>query len=196
MEDSVADVAALPDTLGLREFAKRQGWKPSYITQLKASGRLVLTDDGRRVRVAESLQLIAETRDPAKVGVQARHAAARAAADSSAAETGSDDEAADAPALRADDPHSQRRAKAMADKEEALARKALREEQVEIGQLLPRKDVEASIADAAAMLRTKLQNLSHSLALVDNRDRPIVAEGIEEILAEFARKFGSIGKLA
>src|SRR5690606_16487416 len=68
-----------PETAGFREFAALAGFKPSYVTELRKVGRLVLTGDGKRVRVAESLALIEQTRDPAKAGVAARHAAARAA---------------------------------------------------------------------------------------------------------------------
>ena len=191
----MAEVAAQPEPLSFRAFAKRQGWKPGYVTQLKAAGRLALTADGRAVKVAESIALIAATRDPAKVGVQARHAAARAASASSAAEAGGEDDAAETPAPRADDPHSLRRAKAMADKEEALARKALRDEQVELGELLRRDDVEAAAANAAMELRTALQNLPNALALVDERDRTVVADGIEHLLEDMERKFRAIGRI-
>ena len=68
-----------PEVASFAEFAALARFKRSYITALKASGRLVLTEDGKRVRVAESLQLIEATKDPGKVGVVARHAAARAA---------------------------------------------------------------------------------------------------------------------
>lgn len=192
----MAEAAAPPAKLSFREFARKLQCKPGYVSQLKAAGRLVLTADGRAVKVDESLALIAATRDPAKVGVQARHAATRAASASSAPETGGEDDAADTPAPRADDPHSLRRAKAMADKEEALARKALRDEQVELGELLRREDVESAAADAAMTLRTALQNLPTSLALVDERDRTVVADGIEHLLEDMERKFRAIGKVA
>ncbi|MGH8073724.1 MAG: hypothetical protein ACREO4_06580, partial [Lysobacter sp.] len=58
-----------PETCGFREFATLAGFKPSYITELKSAGRLVLTDDRKKVRVAESLALIDQTRDPARAGV-------------------------------------------------------------------------------------------------------------------------------
>lgn len=43
------------------EFAARNGWAKSYVTKLKGEGRLVMTDDGKRVLAAESLARIAET---------------------------------------------------------------------------------------------------------------------------------------
>ena len=66
-----------PETSTFGEFAKIARFKASYVTQLKNDNRLVLTDDGKRVRVAESLARIAATKDPSKAGVAARHAAAR-----------------------------------------------------------------------------------------------------------------------
>ena len=60
----------LPATLGFRKFAELQGWRPSYVTELKGKGHLVLTEDGRQVRVPESLALLADLRDPAKKGLE------------------------------------------------------------------------------------------------------------------------------
>lgn len=201
----MADLA--PEILGFRDFAKSQGWLPSYVTQLKQAGRLVLTDDGRRVRVAESLRLIADTRDPAKAGVAARHAAARGqggattAAEPPAGDSGADVAPDASPALQ-DDPHSLRRAKALADKEEALARRVLREEQVEIGELLPRDQVVAVVADAVVQLRTRLEvlpaTLAPALAATDDeaRVKVLLRDAVEQALEELARKFGAIGKVA
>ena len=56
--------AAEPADPNLRtraEFAADQGWGKSYVTKLGHEGRLVLTDDGKHVRVAETLQRIAES---------------------------------------------------------------------------------------------------------------------------------------
>jgi hypothetical protein len=48
------------------QFARAQGWVPSYVSQLKREGRLVLTDD-LRVDFEASLQRIRETtRAPAR----------------------------------------------------------------------------------------------------------------------------------
>lgn len=192
--------SAAPEALGFREFATRIGCKPGYVTALKSAGRLVLTADGRKVLVAESLRLIADTRDPAKEGVRARHAAARgdsaASSPSSAAESeGGDSGADEAPApISPSDPLAKRRALAQAEREEALARKALRDEQVELGQLLRVEDVRATVADAVMVFRTALQNLPATLPLVEERDRPVVADGIEHVLGELERKFGAIGR--
>lgn len=199
------EAAAAPEVLGLRAFADRIGKRPSYVTELKAANRLVLTPDGRRVLVAESLALIADTSNPAKAGVAARHAAARGQGGAAApvterqADAGADSGGDLAP-VRYDDPLSIRRAKAQAEREEALARKALREEQLELGQLLKREDVEAAIAAAATTLRTGLQNLPHALApelaaaATEERCQVLLANGIEHALDEMSRRFSQIGR--
>lgn len=199
---------AAPEILGFREFAQRYGWKASYVTQLKDAERLVLTPDRRKVRVAESLALIEATRDPSKAGVAARHATTRTATNPSAstpqgAGQGGDSgaEAPDAPPVDfvPNDPHSKRRAKAMADKEEALARKALRDEQVELGNLLQREDVLAMNAAAAVTFRTALENLSATLApqlaaIEDEaRCKVLLDTSFEHALEELSRKFAAIG---
>lgn len=193
----------LPETEAFREFAARLGCKPGYVTQLKQSGRLALTEDGRRVRVAESLALIASTRDPAKDGVRARHAAARgqgavaSARPQSLASEGDDD--ADYPVVPAD-PLSLRRAKAQAEREEALARKALREEQVEMGGLMVKDEVLSFVADAIVQLRSRLELLpavlAPQLAATDDEDavRAKLRDGIEQALEEVARKFSNLGR--
>ncbi len=43
------------------EFAALQGWSKSYVSKLGSEGRLVLTEDGKLVKVAESLARIAAT---------------------------------------------------------------------------------------------------------------------------------------
>lgn len=195
-------MTAAPETLGFREFASRLGCKPGYVTELRKAGRLVLTDDGKRVRVAESLQLIADSRDPSKAGVAARHAEARGQSVAAPAGEGTgedrDDDGAEATGPHAS--FSRRRAKAAAEREEALARKALRDEQVELGQLLPLDEVVAAVSGALATLRTTLQNLPSSLApelaatTAEERARVLLGDAIEHALEECARKLNAIGK--
>jgi len=196
-----------PATETFRAFARRMNWKPSYVTELKQSGRLVLTDDGRQVRVAESLQLIADTRDPAKLGVRARHAAARGQAmgslpDDAYPPDGAGDDVPDDPDMPPTpaDPLYLRRTKAQAEREEALVRKALREEQVEMGALLQRDEVLSFVADAIVQLRSRLELLpavlSPQLAATDDEDaiRTKLRDDIEQACEELARKFAAIDK--
>lgn len=183
----------------LRQFAQLLDVRPSYVTQLKAEGRLVLNDAGR-VLVAASRQRIADTADPAKDGVRARHAAAREAGQGDAA---GEDEAAAGSAAGAysDDPIAVRRSRAQAEKAEAEARKALRDEQIELGQLLVRDEVVPACAAAVATLRAGLENLSNTLApelaveTDEGKVRVILADAIEHALDELSRQFAAIGKM-
>src|SRR5690606_30092124 len=187
----MAEPQGLPATLGFRKFADLQGWRPSYVTELKAKGHLVLTDDGRQVRVPESLAKLAALQDPSKIGVQQRHAAARNAArtsPSAPSEGVQGDAEAPPPSFVPDDPHAKRRAKAMADQAEAAARKALRDEQVELGELVRREDVERALAAAGTRLRTTLENVPATLApelaatTDEARCRVLLANAIEHAL--------------
>lgn len=194
------------ETLSFSEFARQRGWKPGYVTELRKAGRLVLTEDGKRVRVAESLRRIDDTRDPARTGVSARHAATRGQGGDGAALGGdasaAGEDAADEPLVEPADPISMRRARAQAEREEALLRKALRDEQIELGDLLPREDVIAAIAATTTTLRTSLETLPFTLApelaaaAHEDRCRVLLASAIEHALDELSRRFGAIGRAA
>jgi len=54
------------------EFASRRGWSKSYVSKLANQDRLVLTADGK-VDVAATETLLAESADPSKAAVAARH---------------------------------------------------------------------------------------------------------------------------
>jgi hypothetical protein len=205
----MADLA-LPETEGFRAFADRLGTKPSYVTELRKAGRLVLTDDGRAVRVSASLERIQATRNPAHEGVRARHAAAREATPAETPQA-PPDEALGAPLastggssdpddLPFNSPHQMRRAKALADKEEALARRALREEQVEMGQLLVLEEVVKVVVDAGMTLRRRLELLPDTLASRvtamddESQARMLMRDEIEQALEELDRKLRVFGK--
>jgi hypothetical protein len=67
-----------PATATRAQFARLQGWRPSYVTQLARDGRLVFADKAQRlVDVAASVQRIRDTMDPSRAAVAERHAAAR-----------------------------------------------------------------------------------------------------------------------
>lgn len=59
------------------QFAKRIQRAPSYITELINHGRIVLTEDGKRVEVEASIVKIEGTASGAKPSVAARHEAER-----------------------------------------------------------------------------------------------------------------------
>lgn len=212
----MADRATTPDTLSFREFADHIGKKPGYVTQLKDQGRLVLTPDRRRVVVAASKQLIADTMDPAKAGVAAHHAATRAAKptpattapppagepDSAAdAATAGEGDATDPAAQEANSPFARRRAEAQARREEALARQAERNELKELGELLERGPTVSAIGKHLASLCTTLRALPTSLAPAlgagdEAECRQLLADEIEHALADVDRKMKSIGRPA
>lgn len=54
------------------EFAARRGWSKSYVSKLASQDRLVLSADGK-VDVEASEALLAESADPSKAAVAARH---------------------------------------------------------------------------------------------------------------------------
>ena len=54
------------------EFAARHGWSKSYVSKLAKQDRLVLTADGK-VDVDATELLLAESADPSKAAVAARH---------------------------------------------------------------------------------------------------------------------------
>lgn len=184
----------LPETASFKEFAGIARFKPSYITQLKAEGRLVLTEDGKRVRVAESLQRIADTKDPAKIGVAARHAAQRKAEDPAAA---------DDPQSPPDDPASTSGFQHWRERSErAKALAAERENAIAEGKLVGAADVAHAAASHVTLLRTRLEAIPDVLApqLAAARDeahvRALLAESIEHMLGEASRQFFELVKVA
>lgn len=192
-------MTATPETASLREFAALAGFKPSYITQLKADDRLVLTDDGKRVRVAESLDRIAATRDPGKAAVSARHAAARArtagegaAGPAIAAPQGA---RAAAPPDPAGDRVGATYQSARAVRERFAALHAKLDYEQASGKLLPAAEVESALATAITTLRGRLESMPDTLgpqlaAEADEaRCRALLAETIEHLLDETARAF-------
>lgn len=60
------------------EFADSRGWSRPYVSKLGKQGRLVLTEDGKKVDVEATLTLLGETSDPSKSGVAERHQRERA----------------------------------------------------------------------------------------------------------------------
>lgn len=187
-----------PETASLKEFARLLGGvKPGYVSQLKRDGRLVMAEDGKRVRVAESLQLIQDTRDPAKIGAARRHAAARAAEpDAPPAATPETDDPAD----DALDGLGRTFHEARARREHYQALEAKRAYEVAIGKVVDAREVANVVSSAAVTLRTRLESLPDLLApqLVglqdEGRARALLAEAIEHALDEASRQFSALAK--
>lgn len=65
---------ATATTMTLSAFNAHMGWKGRYVYELKKAGRLVMSEDGKHVLVAESIARVEATRDPSRAGVAQRHA--------------------------------------------------------------------------------------------------------------------------
>jgi len=188
----------VPPTCPQAEFARLLGYRRSYVTALKAAGRLVLADDGK-VRVAESIARIEATRDPSKAAVAERHAAARsgqgvpAAACAPAPEPGAALDDADAETLTRGYQYWRER------RERAAALSAEREHAEAEGKLLRTADVVAACGGACATARGALEALADTLgpqlaAETDEaRCRALIAEAVELQLAELSRRLGALG---
>lgn len=180
----------------LRQFAQLLDVRPSYVTQLKAEGRLVLNDAGR-VLVAASRQRIADTADPAKDGVRARHAAARDAGQGDADPTGSDASVA-VPAAGSTIGSTYQAARAV--KERYLAMEAKRAYEQAIGKLMDAAQVEAAVLDAATKLRGRLELLASTLGpelasiTCETACTARIAEAVEYALDETSRQFANLSK--
>lgn len=146
-----------PQAVTQAEFARHIGVQRSYVTALKKAGRLVLNPIGN-VLVEESKRRIAETGDPNRDDVAARHAAARgqevAVDRRESEETGGDPESAGSPNYQ----------DARARKETAAADIAEMERDKLRGLLVEKVEVEAAVADIVTAFRQGLENMPHRTA--------------------------------
>lgn len=140
------------------EFARLQGWSPSYVTKLAGEGRLVLSDDGKRVLVAETLARIEATKDPARRDVAERFATQRGES-AVAPPTESDDvDATD------DQGGSINYQTARASREHYAALTAKAEYEKLVGNLVEVSEVRAAASEAGALIRAQIENLPAQLA--------------------------------
>lgn len=138
----------MPDFVTQAEFARIMKVSRSTVTRTwKQAGRLVMVGD--LVDVAASRERIAQT-NGGRDDVTARHARER----EGERETPTPEE------KRA----QESRAAAQARKESALADLAEMEYRQKIGAVLPREDVEQSMADLVAFVRSGVENLPHRIA--------------------------------
>jgi hypothetical protein len=204
-----------PATASFADFARILGRSRSWVTQLRQAGRLVLTPNGRLVLVAESLALIDATRDPAKDGVAARHAAERAAragqgggqppaapspppspAQAPVAPSPEDGEADETP----DAPVSSKFQHWREREQRAKALAAERANEIADGKLLLAEDAKAANAQAFTVVRIEMEQLAETLApqmigLTDEaRARGLMVEAVEHALAECARRLNELAR--
>lgn len=167
------------------EFARLRGFKPSYVTELAKAGRLVLSDDGKRVKVAESVARIEATRDPSKQAVADRHAANRGAAPAR-------DETPETEELRYQDARAKRE-HFMALQAELDYRKAARE-------LLEAGEVVGALSDVLTVLRNRFESMPDVLApqlaaeMEEQKIRAMLADEVEIALGEVSSRFADLGK--
>jgi len=145
------------------EFAELMGWTKGYVSQLKQAGRLVFSVDGK-VDVEASKIKIAETEDPNRDDVKARHANERAS-DSKVNEIGSHTATGKSkkdkePKDPSRDSFSQSRAK----EQQFKALEAELDYQERIGKLVARDAMKDAIGDMVTTFRQNLENMPHRIS--------------------------------
>lgn len=189
-----------PDIASFTDFARLLGKRPSWVTQLRKDGRLVLTEDGKRVMVAESIARIEDTRDPAMQAVADRHAAARVEAYEAEPEAHQAPPPADGDEPDEDGNMNYQSARAL--KEHYLAMAAKRDYEIAVGKLLAADEVRMAIASAAATLRADLENLPDNIAPVlaaetdEARIRVLLTDEIEHMLENLSERFRQVAQQA
>jgi len=190
------DTTQHPETLSRSGFAAYINVKPGYVTQMITAGRIVLTDDGKRVLVAESLERIEATRDPSKMGVAEYHAKERGAEvrKIDLSQTRNDPDTIDREISAMEKAGNLYQAsKALREKYSAMTTKL--EYEVLIKQYLKADDVASALSNAATIVRARLESLPDTLAAQlaaekdEQRCRAILAENIETTLTELNRRF-------
>lgn len=167
-----------------KEFAALIGKSEPLISRWKGQGRLVMTEDGQRVRVAETVAKLNATIDPARGGDRTVRAAAPAPLATSTAGAGATTPAAPSIPDDPDDLNYQREA---ARDKRASARQRELELAERAGALVAAQAVEHRIAGlvraAVDQLASSRRRLAPTLAIESD------ARKVEQILAERDREF-------
>ncbi|MDP3651059.1 MAG: hypothetical protein Q8R67_05180 [Rhodoferax sp.] len=160
---------ATPAPMSVPDFSAHIGCKRNYAYELKKAGRLVMSEDGKKVMVAESIARIAATRDPAHQGVAERHAEQRG----ETAQTGHAVTApAPAPEVAADERDEPPRGGlydfqgSKAKREHFAALEAEASYRQKIRELLEASEVRAVLAEVITVLRTSIEGIPYNLAPV------------------------------
>lgn len=182
-------------TLNQTEFAKHINVTKGYVSQLKEAGRLVFAENGQ-VDVEASILLIAQTADPNRDDVTARHANARGK-DSMTDEIGKLNP--QKPSKKADkviDPDAASFSKGRAKEQHFKALQAEIEYNERMGMLVPKADMQMAVADVVTSFRQRLENLPHSISaeLVGQTQDEIhvrIKHECHDILSELSREFAA-----
>lgn len=182
---AAGESTAFADTMSLADFARYLGCKPSYITKLKQAGRLVLTEDGRRVKVTPSKERIEATRDPAK------------------AQNPTTPETPDEAATNPNDPTTVTNPDyqaARAKREHYNALQAEADYRAKIRDLLEAPRVRAILADILTELRGQLESLPYTLSPAlaaetsEQTVQSMLQTEIENALAAAAQRLEKLGQ--
>ncbi|MGQ3055167.1 MAG: hypothetical protein ACT6S0_25545 [Roseateles sp.] len=147
------------------EFSAHLGFGRTYAYQLQKEGRLVMSEDGKRVLVAESMARIETTKDPARQGVAARHAVARETKTTRSPEPEAgepeppEDEAPAGPGPTSFDFQGSK-----AKREHFAALEAEASYREKVRELLPASEVRAVMTETMTVLRRALEGIAHRLA--------------------------------
>jgi hypothetical protein len=169
------------------EFARQQGWSRSYVTQLKKEGRLVMSDDGKKVLPQESLAKIKATEDPNREDVKQRHAAEREHAGEVEDKTG--DKIGS----------SYQAARAVKERFNALSAKLAYEK--EAGTVVEAEAVKKAGFELGTHIRTALENmpdlLAPELAPISDpaRVHAVLVEYFEALLTDVSRQIANIAEV-
>lgn len=207
-----------PETLSIPDFSKHIGCKRNYAYELKKADRLVLTDDGKKVKVAESIARIEETRDPSKAGVAARHAAERgAAARTGHAENEPNQALAPAESAQAatetiaasttpQPPEGEGAARgydyqnSKAKREHFAAMEAEASYRQKMRELLDAGEVRAAMVEVLTVLRTSMEGLPYNLAPVlaatsdEAQIKSLMSAEVEHALKTAADSLAKLGR--
>lgn len=162
--------------LNQTQFAKHIGKSKGYVSQLKASGRLVFDEDEKLVDVEQSIQLIKDTADSNRDDVAARHAANRVQKTATETEnegTQKEDEATDLQKIKFSE------GRALEQHYKAL--RAQMEFLKESGELVYIKDMEMALSHVFIVFRQSVENMPNLLApILVNKDLEFIRASIRE----------------
>lgn len=173
------------------EFSRIKGYSRSYATELKAKGLLVKR--GRYVDIKATEAKMAELKDPAKQAVADRHAETR-------------ESKADKPdnEVNGNQAHKERhgevyqRSRALNEKYKALS--AQLDYELKTGKALVAENVANAIANAAVVIRTRLESLPDISAAQlaaetdEGKIKSYLLNQVESLLDELSQQFSKIIK--
>lgn len=139
------------------EYAAHKGWTKGYVSQLKASGRLVFDENGKVDVQATEIRL-QETEDPNRDDVKQRHAADRGA-DTKVNEIGSQKKGREPK-----DPNKVTFSDARATEQQFKALQAELDYKERIGQLVNKDDMRVAVQDLVTTFRQNLENMPHRIS--------------------------------